>query len=152
MPRPGSNFTVVVDRISLARTARRVIRIKEAALDATQEEFTKITEAIKKSSQLIVPYKTGALEKSAYSRVTSRSNDVEGVVGYDEHNRLGYAWIRHQVPAKTYTTPGTTHRYLTLAFMKYEDVVAQFIMKTLNKKFRKIGFKKTSVKSQFGRF
>ena len=152
MPRPGSNFTVVVDRISLARTARRVIRIKEAALDATQEEFTKITEAIKKSSQLLVPYKTGALEKSAYSRVTSRSNDVEGVVGYDEHNRLGYAWIRHQVPAKTYTTPGTTHRYLSIAFMQYEDVVDDLVMKTYRKRLKKIGFKETSISSQFGTF
>jgi hypothetical protein len=152
MPKLGSNFKVIVDRISLVRVIKNVINVREAALKSAELEFTKITEAVKRSSQIIVPQKTGALEKSAYARVIRRANDIDAVVGYDEHNRLGYAWIRHQVPAKTYTTPGTTHRYLSLAFMQYEDVVDDLVMKTYRKRLKKIGFKETSISSQFGTF
>jgi hypothetical protein len=145
MPIPGSVVGITVDRISLAATISHVMGMKNAALDASQEAFTKVTKDIKESSQLLVPRKTGDLQKSAYTRITRRFNDIDAEVGYDESNELGYAWIRHQVPAKTYTTPGTTHQYLILAFNQYEDVIADIVMKRFKKQLKKIGFKERTV-------
>ena len=138
-------FRMEVDRVSLADSIRKIMLTREAALDAAQTAFTDITTNLKESSQLLVPRKTGALRDSAYSRVTRRTNDIYAEVGYDESGELGYAVIRHQVPAKTYTTPGTTHQYLALAFMQYEDVVADIVRKTFNKRLKLIGFKESAV-------
>jgi hypothetical protein len=141
---PGG-VKVVVNRAKLAGTIGRIMRMKEAALDASQDSFRDILKSIKESSQLMVPRKTGALRDSAYFRVNRRSQSVEGEVGYDRNDRLGYAYVRHQVPAETYTTPGTTHQYLTLAFNQYEDVVADLVMKILRKRLIKLGFKRGTV-------
>jgi len=143
MAKVRGGFKVIVDRISLIRIARNILRMREVALDASEDEFREVTEAIKRSSKVIVPYKTGALYQSAYNRVTRRSDDILAEVGYDDDERLGYAWVRHQVPAKTYTTPGTTHRYLTLAFDQYEDVIDDIVFKAFKKRLKLIGFKET---------
>ena len=141
--RAKGTWRVEVDRISLGRVNNKIRRIRNAALDAAHESFKEVTGEIKKSSQSMVPYKTGALHGSAFKRTTRRSHDINAVVGYDEHSKLGYAWIRHEVPAKEYTTPGTTHQYLSLAFLAYEDVVADIVRKAYRKELKVIGFKPT---------
>jgi hypothetical protein len=141
---PGG-VNVKVNRVKLAGTVGRIMRIEKAALDASQDSFRNILKSIKESSQLMVPRKTGALRDSAYFRVDRRSKTVNAVVGYDRGNELGYAYVRHQVPAKTYTTPGTTHQYLILAFYEYEDVIDDMIVSSLNKRLKLIGFKEGTV-------
>jgi hypothetical protein len=142
---PKGRFGVFIDRANINRISRRIMRSREISLDAAKAAFIEVTERIKKSSQVIVPYKTGDLYKSAYKRVTRRAYDIDARVGYDESGELGYAWTRHQVPAKTYTTPGTTHRYLALAFMQYEDRVAEIVAKAYRKRLKTVGFSETEV-------
>ena len=142
MPVKGA-WRVEVDHFSISRVNKKIRRIRNAALDAAHESFKEVTREIKKSSQSMVPYKTGALHDSAYRRTTRRAFDIDARVGYDIHGKLGYAWTRHEVPARVYTTPGTTHQYLSLAFLAYEDVVADIVRKAYRKELRVIGFKPT---------
>jgi hypothetical protein len=137
----GIGFTANLNDI--IRTKKRIRSIKAIAIDTAYKEFRIIVKDIKENSQLMVPYKTGDLQKSAYARVERRFLDVKAEVGYDERGKLGYALLRHEEPAKNYTTPGTTHRYLALAFMQYEDVVDGIVRKAYNKRLKMIGFKKT---------
>ena len=134
-------ISIKPERVRLNQTVVRIGLMKEAALDAAHDAFTEITKGIKETSQMLVPRKTGALQKSAYRRVDRRGNDINAEVGYDRSGELGYAWIRHQEPAKTYTTPNTTHQYLLLAFNQYEDIVDNVVMATYQKRLKKIGFK-----------
>ena len=132
---------VSVNKAKLHQINIRFGLMNEAALDAAKESYKEITTGIKETSQMLVPRKTGALHASAYRRVTRRAKDIHAEVGYDRSGELGYAWIRHQEPAKTYTTPNTTHQYLLLAFNQYEDIVDNVVMATYQKRLKKIGFK-----------
>ena len=145
MAKSSGGVKVVVNRVDLAVAVGRIMRMGEAALDASQDSFRDILKSIKESSQMMVPRKTGALRKSAYFRVNRRSQAIEGEVGYDKNNELGYAYIRHEVPAKTYTTPGTTHQYLILAFNQYEDVIGNLVLKEYKKRLKLIGFREGTV-------
>jgi len=135
---------VVIDKARITRLVHRIRLMRHAARMSTKESFTKITEDIKATSQQMVPYKTGALHDSAYTRVDTRSYDVVAEVGYDRNDNLGYAWTRHQIPAREYTTPGTSHQYLLAAFFQHEDEVKKSVLKHFGENLRLIGFRKHS--------
>lgn len=71
------------------------------------------------------PMKTGNLRDSQYRQAYKEGNDVVGKVGYfaeqtkiEEGPNAGqsYAWVRHEVEADNYTTPGTGAGYLLRAY------------------------------------
>jgi hypothetical protein len=135
---------VSVNKAKLHQINIRFGLMNEAALDAAKESYKEITTGIKETSQMLVPRKTGALHASAYRRIARRAKDIHAEVGYDKSGELGYAWIRHQEPAKKYTSPNTTHQYLILAFNQYEDLVVDIVRVTFRKRLRKLGFKETT--------
>ena len=130
-----SQMRVFINPSDLIRTSKTIMRSRDVVLDVAQAAFIKVTQQIKSESQSIVPYKTGALKRSAYKFVNRRAWEVEAEVGYDRYGEIEYAYERHQVKARNYTTPGTDYLYLLRAFDKYADDIADIIAASARKRF-----------------
>ena len=131
----GGLFGVFIDPASIIRSTKTIMRSRDVVLNVAQASFIKVTQQIKDESQSIVPFKTGALKRSAYKFVNRRAWQVEAEVGYDRYGQIGYAFERHQVKARNYTTPGTDYLYLLRAFDKYADDIADIIAVAARKRF-----------------
>jgi hypothetical protein len=132
--RPGQ-MGIYINPSDLIRASKTIMRSRDVVLDVAQAAFIKVTQQIKSESQSIVPFKTGALKRSAYKFVNRRAWQVEAEVGYDRYGQIGYAYERHQVKARNYTTPGTDYLYLLRAFDKYADDIADIIAASARKRF-----------------
>ena len=145
MARPGFKgregfMTAFVDPSSIVKSTKSIRRSRDVVLNAAQVALTRITHKIKNESQRLVPQKTGKLQRSFYRFVNRRTWTVEARAGYDRHGNIGYAYERHQVKAKNYTTAGTGILYLARAFDMYADDVAKVIAATARKRFNAGGF------------
>lgn len=133
--RPGQ-MGVYINPADIIRATKTIMRSRNVLLDVVQAKLIKVTQQIKHESREIVPFKTGALKRSAYKFVNRRANKVEAEVGYDRYGEIGYAFKRHQVRARNYTTSGTDYLYLLRAFDKYADNLADSIAVAARKRFR----------------
>ena len=132
--RPGV-VMLGIEPTSLIRSSKTIMRSRDVVLDAAQAALVKVTKQIKAESQSIVPKKTGKLRGSFYRFVNRRAWTVEAKAGYDRHGQIGYAYERHQVQAKKYTTAGTDYLYLSRAFDMYDEDLADIIAAMARKRF-----------------
>ena len=135
--RPGG-MRVFVEPSDIIRTSKTLRRSRDVVLNVAQAAFVRVTKQIKDESQEIVPYKTGKLQRSAYKFVNRRAWKVDAEVGYDREGLVEYAYKRHQVKARKYTTdhnPRADYLYLLRAFDKYADDMADIIAATARKRF-----------------
>ena len=142
----GGLFGVFIDPASIIRSTKTIMRSRDVVLDAAQAALVKVTKQMKDESQQIVPKKTGRLKRSFYRFVNRRAWSVEARAGYDRHGRIGYAYERHQVQARNYTTPGTDYLYLVRAFYMYSDDIADIIAASARKRFDAGGYAEAGTK------
>ena len=107
---------------------------EKMVLDAV-EETRRMAEWLLEKSSVLVPKKELDLFDS---RKMDADDDPTGVNGFTVSYGLGgpwYAYLRHEVPAARYTTPGTQHYYLRqpaeeLA-SEFPDIVRERLARTL---------------------
>lgn len=76
-----------------------------------------------RKSQEVVPYRTGRLEKSAYTAVRQSTMEVE--VGY----HAPYAWYVHEMPARYIQMAGRTNKYLERPSRQYRREILQEVLR-----------------------
>lgn len=83
---------------------------------AGEQEILREAQEILSASQIVVPFKTGALQGTGNVQGPIRRGKESSVFVIYGGQGVNYALVRHEVEAERYTTPGTRFKYLTHPF------------------------------------